>query len=219
MQAPTASAKREQRDVGFPVAVEVPILDGVTVTNAEGGSGLDYVTSGDPRTLVHQRGTSQTTGESILEPAAYVGVTPFTLASGVEARLIEAEAALNANDPSWLTTLNALRTTCTDAASCPDPAPPGLGGVAGLPPLGDPGTPNARVDLLFRERAFWLFLTGHRQGDMRRLLRQYRRPQNQVYPTGAYRGGLGAYGSDVTAAIPPAERVNPLFTGCFNRNP
>ena len=152
-------------------------------------------------------------------PDSATGPVPLTLASGLEARLIEAEAALNAGDASWLTTLNALRTTCTDAGSCPDPAPAGTGGVAGLPPLTDPGTPDARVDLLFRERAFWLFMTGHRQGDLRRLLRQYHRQQNQVYPTGLYSGGLGTYGNDVTVPIPLSERANPLFTGCFNRNP
>jgi hypothetical protein len=78
---------------------------------------------------------------------------------------------------------------------------------------------DARVDLLFRERAFWLFITGHRQGDLRRLIRQYHRRQENVYPTGLYAGGLSAYGNDVTAPIPPNERVNPLFTGCINRDP
>ena len=47
----------------------------------------------------------------------------------------------------------------------------GTGGVAKLGPLQDPGTPDGRVDLLFHERAFWLYLTGHRQGDLRRLIR------------------------------------------------
>jgi len=51
----------------------------------------------------------------------------------------------------------------------------GSGGVAELAALTDPGTAEARVDLLFRERAFWFFLTGHRQGDLRRLIRQYGR--------------------------------------------
>jgi hypothetical protein len=35
----------------------------------------------------------------------------------------------------------------------------------------DPGTANARVDLMFRERAFSLFGTSHRVGDLRRLSR------------------------------------------------
>ena len=44
-----------------------------------------------------------------------------------------------------------------------------------LAALADPGTPAAREDLMFRERAFWLFGTGHRLGDMRRMIRQYGR--------------------------------------------
>ena len=91
--------------------------------------------------------------------------------------------------------------------------------MPGLAPLDDPGSADARVDLIFRERAFWLFITGHRQGDLRRLVRQYHRRQESVYPTGFYQGGLSAYGTDVTAPIPPVERLNPQFTGCINRDP
>ena len=40
-----------------------------------------------------------------------------------------------------------------------------------LPTL-DPGDAVGRENLLFRERAFWLFLTGHRMGDLRRLISQ-----------------------------------------------
>jgi hypothetical protein len=71
--------------------------------------------------------------------------------------------------------------------------------------------------LLFNERAYWLFLTGHRQGDLRRLVRNYGRSQETVYPTGVYYGGLGFYGSDVDLPIPATEQVNPYYSGCFNR--
>jgi len=196
-----------------------PLLAHVTVANGEGQNGLDYLTSHDPRTSSHQTGTSNS-GQAIFTPDAYVGVTPFVLASGVEARLIQAEAALQTSDASWLTTLNALRTDGTFDVQASDTLwHAGGGGVAGLAPLADPGTADARVDLLFRERAFWLFVTGHRDGDLRRLIRQYHRRQENVYPTGFYQGGLSAYGNDVTAPIPPQERLNPLFTGCINREP
>ncbi len=65
-----------------------------------------------------------------------------------------------------------------------------------LNPLVDPGTDAARVDLLFQERAFWLFAQGRRLGDMRRLVNNYGRSQASVYPTGAYHKG-GVHGSDV----------------------
>ena len=52
----------------------------------------------------------------------------------------------------------------------------------GLDPLTDPGTPEARVDLLFSERAFWLFTRGTRLPDLRRLTEQYGRLVEDVFP-------------------------------------
>jgi len=95
---------------------------------------------------------------------------------------------------------------CTDTTS-----------YIGLPPLTDPGSADARLALLFQERAYWLFLTGHRQGDLRRLVRNYQRLPDAVYPTGVYYGGQGFYGTDVTLPIPASELPNPLFHGCLNR--
>jgi starch-binding outer membrane protein, SusD/RagB family len=126
----------------------------------------------------------------------------FTVASGIEARLIEAEAALQGGDvPAWLATLNHLRE-----------------GI-GLADTTDPGSAAARVNLLFRERAFWLYLTAHRQGDLRRLLRQYPgRSPDDVYPSGFYQGGSGTYGHEIVVPVPESERqLNPKYTGCFNR--
>jgi hypothetical protein len=91
------------------------------------------------------------------------------LASGIEARLIEAEAALQAgNGGLMMQILNGLRSS------------------GGLTPVTDPGSQASRTDLLFRERAFWLYLTGHRLGDLRRLVRQYGRAQATVFPSGTY---------------------------------
>jgi hypothetical protein len=73
------------------------------------------------------------------------------------------------------------------------------------------------VNLLFRERGFWLFLTGQRQGALRRLIRQYGRTQETVYPIGAHPPTGLPYGEDVTLPIPILEYVNPLFTGCLSR--
>lgn len=87
-----------------------------------------------------------------------------------------------------------------------------------LPALADPGTQVARENLHFRERAFWLFATGHRLGDLRRLMRQYNRTEDGVFPTGLhFKGGL--YGDDVNLPVPFSERNNPNFTGCLNRDP
>jgi hypothetical protein len=177
-----------------------------SVADREGGTGLDYVTSGDPRTAATATGGTNQYGVTLYFPSKYTptGDAQIVLADWIEARLIESEAALQSgNAESWLATLNHLRETAISPA---------------LPDTIDPGTREARVDLMFRERAFWLFLTGHRQGDMRRLIRQYQRDANAVYPIGQYQGGNGTYGSAVTAPIPASERAyNPKFTGCLNR--
>jgi hypothetical protein len=85
-----------------------------------------------------------------------------------------------------------------------------------MAPLADPGSFGLRVDLLFRERAFWLFLTGHRQSDLRRLVRQYSRSPSNVFPVGKYKDGL-PYGSDVTFPIGTDDGQNPNFRGCLDR--
>ena len=106
----------------------------------------------------------------------------------------------------------------TQVNGCP-PVP--VGGA--LPPLADPGTQAAREDLLFRERAFWLWSTGHRLADMRRLVRPtseggFGRAENTVFPNGPYAKG-GVYGTDKFLVIPQAEQNNPQFKGCLDRNP
>jgi hypothetical protein len=142
----------------------------------------------------------------------YARTTNVALASGIDARLIEAEAALAAgNAAGMMTILNALRSS---------PQPIGTltaANLSGLAPLTDPGTAAGRLDLLFREKAFWTFSRGQRLGDMRRLIRQYGRTQDQVFPVGPhYRGGV--YGTDVNLPITTDEaNGNPNFKGCIDR--
>jgi hypothetical protein len=187
-------------------------FDGATMTEREGRNGLDYLSSADPR-VDSTRLSTNNWGFPIIMPAKYNrnGQGPMVVANGIEARLIEAEAALNAGDvATWLAKLNHLRQTAWTTIQPPVTQP--------LPDLTDPGTDEARLSVLFRERAFWLFLTGHRQGDLRRLARDYARGEEAVYPTGLFPDGQGVYGSDVTVPIPTAEReLNPRFTGCIGR--
>jgi hypothetical protein len=142
----------------------------------------------------------------------YARTTNVALVNGIDARLIEAEAALAAgNAAGMITILNALRAS---------PQPIGTLTAANLntlAPLTDPGTADKRLDLLFREKAFWTFSRGQRLGDMRRLIRQYGRTQDQVFPVGAhYRGGV--YGTDVNLPITNDEvNGNPNFKGCIDR--
>ena len=71
--------------------------------------------------------------------------------------------------------------------------------------------------LLFHERAFWMYLTGHRLGDLRRLIRQYGFTAQQVFPIGVDVNG-DPYGPDVNFSISEDEDNNPNFHGCTNRN-
>lgn len=179
---------------------------------AETPTSLDWR---DPRIepKYHRKGNDGTTDIYLPSgvPWTLTATSPIPLASGTEARLIEAEALLRAGDAGWLAVLNQLR------AAPPPPWPATL--AAKLAPLANPGTAAGREDLLFRERAMWLFLTGHRLGDLRRLVRQYGRIADAVFPSGPYFRG-GSYGADVTL-IPwqaEAER-NPVWAGCTDRAP
>src|SRR5947208_6502553 len=174
-----------------------------SMSDLEGGTGLSCRSANDPRAAYTSFATDTTIDEFGFDAVTPLFVLqkytsrsdPTTLADGVEARLIEAEAALSAGDNTgWLATLNGLRAT-----------------VPGLAPLADPGTAAARVDLTFSERAFWMYATGHRLGDLRRLVRQYGRGSETVFPTGAFPKG-GTYGTDVNLPVPTDEQNNPAYT-------
>jgi starch-binding outer membrane protein, SusD/RagB family len=173
-------------------------------SDREGGNGLNFVSAVDPRARVDgtQLGRGQDGTMTPLMNHYATSDAQVTVSSGIEARMIEAEAQLAANNVTgFMETLNAARTA-----------------MSGLAPLTDPGTTAARVDLLFRERAFWMYLTGHRLGDMRRLIRQYGRDAETVFPAGAYFKG-GVYGPDVTLIPQQSEQNNPNWPGCTDRNP
>jgi hypothetical protein len=142
------------------------------------------------------------------------------LISGLQARLYEAEAQNRLNNfAGALSTLNALR------ATPPTYVLPGRT-IPALTNLTDPGSEAARVDLIFREKGFWLFGLGHRFGDLRRLQRQYNRTQAQTWPTGTWQLNRGTYGPDVTFPTPAPESNNrlvpqsqPGIPACIDRNP
>jgi hypothetical protein len=185
-----------------------------SVSDREGRNGLNFATAGDPRVPVCTApcpdiGVTSPTREDASRPLHVQRLwttrdAPVVLIDGIAARMIEAEAALRANNTAlWLDRLNVARATTPN-----------------LPPLTDPGTPAARVDLLFRERAFWHFGRGQRMGDLRRLVRQYQRAENAVFPTGEWHKPGGIYGSDVNLPVPFAEANNPNVEAtrlCLNR--
>lgn len=190
----------------------------------EGGVGIDFVTANDPR-IPRQIGGAVVFDNSVpmtlVRQALYGQYDSIPIATGIEARLIEAEALLQANDSvGWLGIINAMRTDTTlyprlgtgfaFGTAIPKGAP--------LTALAMPPTFDARVDVHFSERAFWMFSTGHRLGDLRRLLRQYGRTEAQVYPNGAFVKG-GTYSDAIQMPVPFDEQNNPSFTGCIDRLP
>jgi hypothetical protein len=168
-----------------------------SVSNGEGTNGLNFAAAADPR--VPTRATGASRNDGVTPMVVFTKYTtqsdPVTQVSGIEARLIEAEAALQASNVAlFLSKLNEARAT-----------------VAGLAPLADPGTAAGRIDLLFRERAFWFYLTAHRLGDLRRLVRQYQRTAESVFPTGAYHKQGLTRGTQVSFIVPQPEQNNPEY--------
>ena len=133
---------------------------------------------------------------------------PVPLVSGIDARLTEAEAKLNANDVTgMMNILNALRTTSQTIGPYKVPV------MAALP---TPATQAQAIALFFRESAFWQFGRGYRLPNLRRLVRLYGYTQDQVFPTGTFFKG-GVYGTDVNFPVFDTERTNPNFHGCIDR--
>lgn len=176
-----------------------------SVSDNEGTNGLDFASAGDPRVPVcagndakcKTIGVTRTVRDDLTGPFMVLMTwpereDPINIMQGVDARMIEAEAQLKAGQAAAaLATLNAARAT-----------------KAGLAPLADAGTADARLKQLFRERAFWQYSRGYRTGDLRRLIRQYGQSQATVFPTGAWHKG-GNYGTDVDMPVPQAEQNNP----------
>jgi hypothetical protein len=176
------------------------------ITNA-----LPFASAGDPRvaaTNTKKVGFDGTT--TLYTQGAFAQRTdPVPLASGIDARLIEAEAKLNANDiAGMMTILNALRTSAQKLGNL---------NVAAMPAIATtPATKDAAVTLFFREKAFWTFGRGQRLSDDRRQVRQYGRTQDQVFPVGPFFKG-STYGADVNFPVTDNEKTNPEFKGCLDR--
>jgi hypothetical protein len=202
-----------------------------SVSAVEGGNGLRYrLDSADARVYAPRgRGLAfspavgaDNTTPMFVQTKYATRSAPISFADGLEARLIEAEN-LARTGGIYVPVLNAMRAALpTLLISPPGPAalllnaPPVT--TTSLPPLVAPATQAAQIDQVFQERAYWMFLTGHRLGDMRRLVRQYGRNAESVFPSGTYFKG-GAYGVDVNFPVPFQETNNPNFTECLDRNP
>ncbi len=168
----------------------------------------------DPRVLVDSLGPVAEDGHSLYYPVVNFGRDdPTPPLSGIDARLIQAEAQLQAGSISgMMTILNNLR------------ASPQVIGAMNVPAMAALPTPpdlTSATDLFFREKALWQFERGYRMDDLRRLVRQYGRTQDNVFPSGPFtRNGTpsGNFGTQVAFPVPDYEMVNPNFHGCIDTN-
>jgi hypothetical protein len=179
----------------------------LSVADGEGLNGITFISGADPRIGAELVGESSL-GHPIYNFARNTGLgASIPLALGVQAALIRAEAALRHGDVAkWTAELDGIRATAMTPS---------------IQPLSADSSTEAdhseRVSILFRERALWLFATGQRHGDLRRLVRQYGRDQASVFPSGPYQGSGLSYGTDVTF-VPLGEEPNSDFTGCTDRS-
>lgn len=190
-----------------------------SIPDREGVNGLPYRSAGDidgavldTRIPTEQIGNAQRTslqdrGEHWAQLKYAERASSTMLASGIEARLIQAEAALRngaAGVSEFIGFHNQIR------------------GEFGLPPLDEAVvgamTQHEREDLHFRERAYGLWLTSHRLADLRRLLWDYGRQQSEIFPVGTHHRAGAAYGDDTNIPIPFDEQNNPNFIECMTRD-
>jgi starch-binding outer membrane protein, SusD/RagB family len=197
------------------------------VVNDKGGNGLDFISAQDPRILwvdSHQLGSLGQTASG--NDTDYFQLkypekqSSATLASATEATLISAEVNLRAGQiTQWASKLNSLRissgltqtfydTTATTPTLVVDTIIQPLQAIpADSTTL---ASDSMRVEVHFREREFWLWLTGSRLGDLRRLLRQY-----NTAPWGThYDFPLNEPGTDIRFPVPVTETNNPNFKQC-----
>lgn len=175
-----------------------------SVSDVEGGVGAPFNSAGDPRVMIDTDvGIGFDESTPLYQQLKYPSWdADAVLATGIDARLIEAEAALAGDDPvTWLGILNTLRATQS------------------LPDLVDPGTATDRWLMHFSEHGFWTFSTAQRLGLARRMVLFHGLTDDQVMPNGPFFKG-GVYGTDVNFIIPFDDNIDTgevTRTGCTSR--
>jgi hypothetical protein len=180
-----------------------------TLTSNEGINGLPYLANhNDPRLpwVASTRTGFNSLFINLPNQTKYGKYDNTVIDNGIDAQLTILENTLQANTQTARQAvydgLNKLR------ASGPPVVPPMTSGA--------PTTQDAAINLLYSERAYWEWLNGHREGDLRRLVRIYKRDPETVFPTGALTLPLvGTYGTGTNVQIPYTEKNNPNFQGCL----
>jgi starch-binding outer membrane protein, SusD/RagB family len=171
------------------------------VADAKNGTGLDFHAAQDPRvpTLPTPTVGSNGQGPFWIQQKYPSGGAAMTLADYPEAQMIVAEGQVFAgNYTGAKAIMNALRATV------------GLGGVADSSARG----PKAEIEQILTERAFWLYVTGHRLGDWRRVLRApYSMPPYSFVVADVYPVGPGIQNT-LEFPTPLLTNPNPHYVAC-----
>jgi hypothetical protein len=178
-----------------------------SVGDQKHGTGLAFQSDSDPRVpwsappgLTGSNGG----GPFVIQEKYPTAGSPATLADYTEAQLIVAEGDIFAgNYPGALTIMNALRAS----SGLSFPAKDALADLSA-------STPKAQMLQLLSERAFWMYLTGHRLGDWRRMLRPpfnaspFSFVTSDVYPVG------GSLSTTLEFPTPQLTNPNPNYKAC-----
>ncbi len=173
-----------------------------SVANLKNGTGLPFVTDSlDPRVPSTLSATASENGQTpfFIQQKYPTPTLSMVLGNYTEAQLIVAEGDIFAgNYAGAMTIMNTLRA-----------------GI-GLPPVGDSAaaSPKDQMLELLKERAYWNYVTGHRLGDWRRMLRA---PYNAA-PFSFVTGDVYPVGPGLQPTLefptPSTTNPNPNFVAC-----
>jgi hypothetical protein len=176
------------------------------VADAKNGTGLNFHSSNDPRVpTLPTPTTGSNNGFPLWVQQKYpTNSSPMVLASATEAQMIVAEGDVFAgNYAAAKTIMNSLRSTV------------GLGPVADSSADG----PKAEIEQILTERAFWFYVTGHRLGDWRRVLRSpYNGAPFNFVASDVYPFGPGIQNT-LEFPTPLLTNPNPNYVACDATQP
>jgi hypothetical protein len=178
-----------------------------SVGDRKNGTGLPFQSDTDPRVpwsappgLTGSNGG----GPFIIQEKYQSSSTPVTLADYTEAQLMVAEGDLFAgNYAGALQIMNTLRASSGLTWAARD-------ALADL----SAASRKAQMQQILSERAFWMYVTGHRLGDWRRMLRSpynaapYSFVTEDVYPVG------GSLSTTLEFPTPQLTSPNPNYKAC-----
>jgi hypothetical protein len=174
-----------------------------SVANLKNGTGLPFVTdSTDPRVPSTESATPSENGQTpfFIQQKYPTPTSNMTLGDYTEAQLIVAEGDIfGGNYAGAMTIMNTLRTN---------------GGVTGAVGDSAAASPKDQMLELLKERAYWMYVTAHRLGDWRRMLR----PPYNAAPFSFVTGDVYPIGAGIQPTLefptPSTTNPNPNFVAC-----